>query len=140
MQGIRVTAMDVWTVAQTAWGEARNQGSSGLYAVIWVVRNRHDFHQRWKDRALREICRAPFQFSCWNYGDPNLAKLRQVSLDDRIFCQCLVATTDVLGGLVMSNVEKATHYYADGTPVPTWALNKTPCTKVGQHLFFQNIL
>lgn len=140
MNGIRATAQDIWTVAQTCWGEARGEGSPGIYAVAWVIRNRHDLHPRWKGKPLMAICRAPMQFSCWNPGDPNLNKLRDVSLDDRVFVLCLQAAVDVMGGLVSPSVGDATHYYAESMPSPPpWAEKHVPVAHVGHHLFFVGI-
>ena len=139
MNGIHCTAVDVWTVAQTCYGEARGGGSPGIYAVAWVIRNRHDYHKRFTGKTLASICRALHQFSCWNLGDPNRDKLRSVSLDDRSFVMCLQAVVEVVGGLVFSPVGRATHYYADtlDTP-PAWATG-SPVAVIGHHLFFEGI-
>ena len=139
MDGMRATQTDLWVVAQTCWGEARNQQSIGMYAVAWVIRNRHDFHRRWKGMPLADICRYPFQFSCWNIKDKNLPKMRDVSLDDRVFCQCLLAAVEVMGGLVMSSVGRSTHYYVAESRMPNWAKGQAPLCQVGAHLFFENI-
>ena len=139
MRGIHCSAVDVWTVAQTCYGEARGEGSPGIYAVAWVIRNRHEYHRSWKDRSLASICRALYQFSCWNPGDPNRDRLRGVSLDDRSFAICLQAAVEVMGGLVSSPVGRATHYHSDtlDTP-PAWAIG-SPVAVIGHHLFFGDI-
>lgn len=139
MEGIKCSAVDLWTVAQTAWGEARGEGSGGVYAVVWTIRNRHDIHPRWQGRNLASICRALYQYSVWNPGDVNRKLLNDVSLTDRIFVLCLQAAVEVMGGLVAPSVGRATHYYADtmGTP-PSWAKG-APVAVVGHHLFFEGI-
>lgn len=139
MDGIRCSALDIWTVAQTCYGEARGEGPLGMDAVAWVIRNRHDIHPRWKGRTLATICRAAYQFSCWNPGDPNRAALRTVSLDDRTFAVCLEATVGVIGGLVVSPVGRATHYYADTLREPPIWARGSPVAVVGHHIFFEGI-
>jgi len=131
---------DFWTVAQTCWGEARGEGFDGLVAVVWVVRNRHERHPRWLGKTLTAICKAPYQFSCWNYGDPNYLKIQYVALDDAAFVEALRATTGVLGGLLSSPVGGATHYYAASITVPPrWAEGKEPVCVIGNHTFFADI-
>ena len=56
---LHISALDLWTSAQTAWGEARNQGEAGITAVLCVIRNRHEWHPRWRGRAIAAICQAP---------------------------------------------------------------------------------
>jgi len=138
MAGIRLAALDLWTVAQTCWGEARGEGSAGIYAVAQVIRNRHEYHARWRGMSPRRICLAPFQFSCWLPSDPNLVKMQKVSCDDAVFVACLVAAAEVFGGSVMSSVGRATHYYADTIPPPGWAIG-SPVAVIGHHIFFEGI-
>ena len=139
MASLRISAQDLWVVAQTAWGEARGEGFPGIYAVVWVIRNRQEFHKRWRTKSLMTICRAPMQFSCWNVGDPNLPKLRDVSLDTREFAVCLQAAIGAIGGMVSSSVGRATHYHAESIARPTWAEGQTPVCQVGHHLFYEGI-
>ena len=49
----RVT--DLWTVAQTCWGEARGEPMAGLYAVAHTIRNRAELHPRWRGTAVAQI-------------------------------------------------------------------------------------
>ena len=74
----RITAEDLWTLAQTMWGEARGEGTDGLGAVALVIRNRSQ-DRRWERLSIAGICRQPWQFSVWNVGDPNRAKLLEVA-------------------------------------------------------------
>lgn len=139
MRGIRCSAVDLWTVAQTCYGEARGEGTPVMYAIAWVVRNRHEHHRRWQGRSLASMCRALHQFSCWDPENPNRARLSAVSLDEHTFVLCFQAAVEVIGGLVYSPVGRATHYYADTlAQPPPWATG-SPVAIVGHYLFFEHI-
>jgi spore germination cell wall hydrolase CwlJ-like protein len=85
------------------------------------------------------VCRAPMQFSCWNPGDPNRRKMEDVSLDDPVFAQSLIAAVETFAGLVASPVGDATHYYATGIPCPRWAEGQTLVATINHHTFFEGI-
>ena len=136
---LRITAIDLWTVAQTAWGEARGETLEGIYAVIRTIRNRQELHRRWRGMPLVAICRAPWQYSVWNASNPTLAKMQDVSLDDPVFCRCLIAAVEVMGSIVMSPVGHATHYHTTAIALPNWAKGHTPVCQVGTHLFYEDI-
>lgn len=139
MQALRITATDVWTMAQTAWGEARGEGSAGIEAVLWTMRHRHTLHPRWTKYSLDAICRARFQYSAWNPGDGNRALIERLNLDDDVFCVCLTLAIGVLAGQRQDVVCGATHYYATGTREPRWAKGHAPVVIIGHHRFYANI-
>jgi len=130
---------DLWTIAQTIYGEARGEPHEGQVAVAWVIVNRQRLHPRWHRKSLAAICKAPYQFSCWNAGDPNRAKIEDVALNDHTFAVCVHIAVDVLTGRSIDSTYGATHYYAATTPAPRWAVGKTPSARIGHHLFFANI-
>lgn len=82
-------------LARTLWGEARGEGVIGMEAVAWVVLNRrtvarqearrqiqrfgHLRKRYWWGDTILKICRKPYQFSCWNMDDPNMAKMLRVT-------------------------------------------------------------
>jgi N-acetylmuramoyl-L-alanine amidase len=136
---ILVTPTDLWTVAQTLWGEARSEGYEGMAAVAHVLVNRAEIHQRWKSMPLVAICRSPRQFDCWDPGDVNRPLLDHVSLLDAAFTDALLASVNVLSGRHASNVGHATHYHRQGIPLPRWAQGQPPCAHIGRHLFYENI-
>jgi spore germination cell wall hydrolase CwlJ-like protein len=136
---VPVKGQDLWTCAQTAWGEARGEGEAGLLAVCHVIRNRATLHRRWNRLSVHQVCRAAWQFSCWNASDPNATKAAQVGLEDATFRLAAGVALRVLSGTEPSNVGEATHYYRAGSPMPAWATGQTPCAVVGHHLFFAEI-
>lgn len=136
-----ISAGDLWTCAQTSWSEARNQGSDGIAAVIHVMQNRGLYHQRWMGLSLSDICKAPWQFSCWNIGDPNRVKMMQITMGDPIFVTCLELAVAVLSNKHASNVGKSCHYFVKDMPhPPKWADGKTPFITIGAHSFYENIV
>lgn len=61
-------------LALTVLGEARNQPYQGKCAVAQVVRNRMEA----KGLSVADVVLQPFQFDCWDSGDPNRVFLEQV--------------------------------------------------------------
>jgi N-acetylmuramoyl-L-alanine amidase len=61
---------DVDVMARTIMGEARGEANQGKAAVGWVISNRVSAGT-WYSGSVFEVCRKPYQFSCWNVGDPN---------------------------------------------------------------------
>lgn len=134
-----ITKHDLWILAQTMYGEARGEESLGKVAVAHVVLNRQKYHVRWQGKSLANICKAPFQFSCWNINDPNFSKLTNVMFETLGFSECLRLAIDVLANRYSSPIGKATHYHADTIATPKWAVGKEPFIKIGHHVFYENI-
>jgi N-acetylmuramoyl-L-alanine amidase len=141
MNGIHASALACWSVGQTVWGEARGEDILGQIAVAWVIRNRHDYHPRWRAHGLYTICTAQNQFACWNLDDVNRKPMLAIGLDDAVFAECLQVAVEVIAGLGVSPVGHATHYYAPSSrmPMPSWAVGHTPYVQIGHHLFFEGI-
>ncbi|MGZ9109332.1 MAG: cell wall hydrolase [Micavibrio sp.] len=127
-------------LARTIWGEARGEGAAGMQAVAAVILNRLAIAKKsggyWWGDNLIEICRKPYQFSCWNENDPNLKKLQAVDERERHFSTALrLARQAVTIGLT-DPTNGATHYHAAGTD-PYWARNEKPCAVLGRHIFYK---
>lgn len=84
---------DELLLALTLYGEARGETALGKRAVAWVVRNRRELAEAWlakRGRAhplfgngtIAGVVLRPWQFSCWNKGDPNLHKLMDIVQSD----------------------------------------------------------
>jgi len=133
-------AEDVDVVAMTLWGEARGEGERGMEAVACVIGNRET--RKWrKKEGFVAVCRDRWQFSCWNENDPNRARLDAVRRNPDAAYRLAAA---IAGRLVRNELDDftfgATHYYATSLPIrPNWAVNKTPCYRLGKHLFFNDI-
>jgi N-acetylmuramoyl-L-alanine amidase len=140
-----MTAID--TLARTLYGEARGEGFDGRVAVAWVVANRFR-KNTWYGGSITEVCRKPWQFSCWNANDPNLPKLKAVDELDPLFAECIgiaglvyAAVFGRIGALpatMKDPTSGATHYHVS-TMTPPWAVNKVPVCQIGRHKFYNDI-
>jgi N-acetylmuramoyl-L-alanine amidase len=130
---------DVDVMARTIMGEARGESDQGKIAVGWVIVNRVKA-RKWYSGSIFEVCRKPYQFSCWNVGDPNLSIITRAKAGDSIFDSCVDVAQKVLSQSVGDPAGKATHYYANYISQPAWA--KPPAvftTQIGVHLFYKNV-
>lgn len=133
--------LEVDVLARTLWGEARGEGSAGMQAVANVIVNRlriSENHHKpyWWGNTLIEICQKPFQFSCWNEGDPNLDQLLAVDETNIHFMTAKRIARRAVYTQLDDMAEKATHYHAAGI-MPFWAHKKQPVTVIGRHIFYR---
>jgi N-acetylmuramoyl-L-alanine amidase len=82
---------DLEVLARTVYGEARGGPYPGKLAVAKVIVHRAA-DPRWPDR-IRDVCRQPYQFSCWLKGDPNRQRLLEATLEIPALRECLLAAT-----------------------------------------------
>lgn len=130
------------TLARTIWGEARNQSYLGCVAIACVVLNRvklSKLHGRFGNGTIRSACLYPWQFSCWNYNDPNYTKVKNVTVRDAVFARCAEIARHAIDGKTSDVTNGATYYYVKTSAMPKWAVGKTPCATIGDHLFFKDI-
>ena len=139
MSLVPATAEDCATLAKTVWGEARGEDWPGQIQIAHVVINRLKSGKWFGGGSITEVCRKPFQFSCWNEGDPNRAKMEHLTLDDPFYQRAMCAALTVIQGLAPQIGEGATHYYRDGAPIPDWAVGKPRAFAIGHHIFFSGI-
>ncbi len=130
------------TLARTLWGEARGEPVRGIEAVAAVVVNRVRVAERkgghWWGASVIGVCRKPWQFSCWNEGDPNRPKLLAVTASDPVFATCLRVARRAVTGLLPDPTGGATHYHHVRIH-PSWARGHTPCAEIGRHLFYDTV-
>jgi N-acetylmuramoyl-L-alanine amidase len=131
---------DIDVLARTIWGEARGETLAGQEAVANVIMNRvavaKQRGQMWWGNTIRDVCRKPYQFSCWNHNDPNYIKLTQVTEQDRIFAQCLRMARRAVHGALADRTQGATHYHGDYI-MPDWARGQNPTIIIGRHVFYR---
>lgn len=133
------TVNDLVIMAKTIYGEARGETILGKYAVGCVIYNRW---KKDKGKTIEEICLQPWQFSCWNYNDPNKVLLMNENMPiDRKFGDSLHEASYILlsEGKHKDATNGATHYHAKSIKKPYWAKGKEPCYSEGNHVFYNNI-
>ncbi len=134
--------LEIDTLARTIWGEARGEGAAGMTAVACVILNRLARAQAqksgtyWWGSSIVQICRKPWQFSCWNSDDPNAEKMASVGRDDLYFATALRIARRALAGRLTDVTCGATHYHAAYVS-PSWAKGLAPCARIGAHVFYR---
>lgn len=92
--------------------------------------------RRAKER--RSAWEAKWSFSCWNKGDPNLAKIEAMQPGNRVFDSCLRIARRAVSGCLDDPTQGATHYHtADVTP--PWSRGRPVSAEIGKHLFYNTI-
>jgi spore germination cell wall hydrolase CwlJ-like protein len=142
-EAARARAVD--TLARTVWAEARGEGYAGMQAVANVVMNRVAFAQArggyWWGDDVTEVCLKPWQFSCWNPGDPNREKLERVTaVESPIFATAMQIAEYAVDGVLEDITGGATHYHASYV-TPGWidADGATKTANIGAHRFYRGI-
>ena len=130
-------ARDIEILARTIYGEARGEPWLGKTAVAYVVLNRARCGGWWGE-AVTDVCLKPWQFSCWNQGDPNHSRVASVDMESSAFVECLAAAGAALSGLATDPTRGATHYHADGI-LPSWARGRRAIATIGRHRFYRGI-
>lgn len=134
--------MEIDVLARTLYGEARGETRQGIEAVAHVILNRVMQAKKsgghyWWGNDIVSVCQTPYQFSCWNPGDPNRQKLMAVTGDNEKFMSCLrIARRAVYGQLGADITCGANHYHTTAV-APKWSVGKTPCAQFGTHVFFK---
>lgn len=116
---------------------------AGQIAVAWTIRNRSDDGKAksWWGEGYAGVCKAPYQFSCWNANDPNFAYLsRAKPIPAGQLALARSAADQVLNGLAPDPTGGATHYYATIMPkARAWAAKATQAVRLGHHAFFKAV-
>ncbi len=83
-----------------------------------------------------------WQFSCWNEGDPNRAKIEAVGQgtdkNNRNFQSCLRIARRALAGTLKDPTGGATHYH-EKSATPPWARDRKPSAEIGNHRFYNDV-
>ena len=123
-------------MARTIWGEARGESRRGRIAVANVIMNRVN-EVEWDGETVVGVCLLHRQFSCWNKGNKNLAKLVAVDLSNAVFRECLEISAEAIAGSLKDKTKGANHYFSSEIHPPKWARNRKPTVKIGKHWFYR---
>ncbi len=128
---MHITNADKLIWARTIAGEARGESPRAQLSVAFVPFNRAQL----SGRTVAKECLRPWQFSCWNRGDPNRAIIQALGAEAlRAFLQHVEA---VLAG-VPDPTRGATFYHTRSI-LPSWAEGLAPCARIGRHVFYRDI-
>lgn len=125
------------TAVRTVLGEARGEPEEGQIAVAWVIRNRVETPGWWGE-SVGEVCRKPWQFSCWNSGDMNGLMVRRIAKTSDLYLKTLDLTLGVFRDAVEDPTRGATMYKRTGTPA-SWdkAVKGFDPVVIGHHSFWR---
>ena len=129
--------LDIDILTRTIWGEARGEGEEGMLAVGHVILNRVA-RGGWWGNSVTEVCKKPYQFSCWNTGDPNRLEMMSLNVEDVSMRECHWAALTVILGKHRDNTEGSCHYHTHGVS-PDWSKGLSPVRSIGDHLFFNDV-
>lgn len=133
-------------IARTLVGEARGENVLDLLGVAAVIRERV-LRPGWWGTDWQTVCRKPWQFSCWNEGDPNRdvilnAETREPAAFRRALMVAEYAVQhlrdgDVLQLFAVSSVDDIpTHYHDRSIDTPkAWGTNLREIVPPWQSVF-----
>ncbi|OKH33850.1 hypothetical protein NIES2119_22165 [[Phormidium ambiguum] IAM M-71] len=121
-------------LARTIYGEARSESLEGKIAVAWVVKNRalKSPNYGWPN-DIGDVAQQPWQFSAWNYNDPNKAIMQ--ALNGQVLEDYKKIARDVLEGGIPDPTLGADHYYNPSAASPDWQYAGVQTTVIGNHVF-----
>src|SRR5690606_31615810 len=136
-------------VARTICGEARGCGFLDMVAVGAVIRERV-LRPGWWGTDWETVCKKPFQFSCWNEGDPNREViLRAEELCPDVWPLCVAAAHFTVNYMRDRDLHELfgtqgpfpTHYHARYIKPPSWTNGAilVPVPWNSAHLFYANV-
>lgn len=140
---------DIDTYARTLWAEARGEPKVGQLATGWVILNRanraaYAGSLAGEVGAIRKVCLAPLQFSCWNTGGFESQRARLLSLPFAEFEAQHALAVDILSGADPDPTGGADCYFTVAQPPdvdswpPIWAASMRHCGVFGSQIFFDS--
>lgn len=129
---------DIDNLARTVWGEARGDGREGMQAVANVVMNRVRAG-KWFSGTVSAVVRMPWQFSIWNAGDPNRAKIEAANENTPGFLDAVEISARAMRGDLPDITNGATHYHAVTIQPPDWTQGATETARIGGHVFYKGV-
>lgn len=129
------------TLARTIYAEARSGGANAMAHVASVVLNRARF-PRWWGSTILTVCRAPWQFSCWNPytlglpPDSNYEAMIRATDADPVFTIALDIARRAVAGSLRDETGSADSYFALTIAPPAWTRGATHTVGDGWHSFW----
>lgn len=124
------------TLALTLWGEAADRPVRAIEALAALVVNRARSGVPHWGQGVAGVCRAPFQFPCWNRNHPRHAALQDVPPGDGALAICRRVAARALAGSLPDPTGGATHFH-DAAALPGWALGRPAVAEIGGLCFYR---
>ena len=123
-------------VAICIWREARGESLEAKRAVGWSIRNRV-LADGWFGKGWVDVVLKPWQFSSFNYNDPNASRLPHENSGG--WEECLQVAADVIAGEGTDPVSGATHYHDKSLDdkLPPWAVGQPQIASIGNLRFYK---
>ena len=134
-------------MALTAWLEARGQGTIGMIAVLWTIKNRVS-KPRWWGTNPTQVCYHDKQFSCFNGSNSEYhlavstaASFESARVHDKALDLAYNLASHVMDGEYPDPTHGATNYINPRHCDPSWAKdNHMALTAViGDHQFYVEV-
>lgn len=124
-------------LAKTMWGEARGEGARGMQAVGNVVMNRVNAGS-WYGASVKDVVLKPWQFSCWNFKDPNRIIIENMTAQQLAANGTLAIAHNVISGKLPDITGGATHYHNKNI-TPYWVSKMKKTAQIGNHIFYREV-
>ena len=124
------------TLALTLWGEAAGRPVRAIEALAALVMNRARAGVPHWGGGVAGVCRAPFQFPCWNRNHPRHARLRDIPPGDGALAICRRIAARAVAGTLPDPTGGATHFH-DAAALPGWALGRMAVAEIGGFCFYR---
>ncbi len=132
---LNTRARDAAVLTLTLHAEPGFRSVKALEALAALIMNRAAAKPQPWGKGVEGVCRAPFQFPCWNPRRPAHAELRADSEDVRAaICRRIAARA--VAGVLPDPTDGATHYHGDDVQ-PSWATTHVPVAEIGGLLFYR---
>jgi spore germination cell wall hydrolase CwlJ-like protein len=131
---------DIEILARTLHAEAGRLPVRAIEALAALVANRvrtaalADGPKHW-GQGFAGVCRAPFQFPCWNRNDPRYAALFGPP-DANGLDACRRVAARAVGGVLRDPTGGATHWHA-AERLPGWAVGRVANAEIGGLVFYR---
>lgn len=122
--------------------EAENQPAEARLGVAWSLLNRHRINPARYGFTIAEVCIKPYQYSEFNNDALDRANLERVlrKLDSDPAIVDALAQYDAAVAGARDPTYGSTHFYANYIPAPPWTQNARLEAKLGNILFWSNVL
>ena len=117
------------------WGRPMHRSGNAASAdrTPWQPEQRHA--ALWP-LLLGPVCRAPFQFPCWNPRHARHAMLRNLPVGDAALAVCRRIAARAAAGALVDPTGGATHLHV-AEELPAWAVGQEALAEIGGLVFYR---